>query len=164
MAPSTNPDYQSTAGLAENGGQCQGQEHRGADTRPDRPRNITPAERELISQLRESGLNGYQIAAQIGRGKSVVYRYTHQGHHRPRWTDDENQILVDGYAAKLPVQEIAQRLPGRSPEAIRTAWHRHKKKIQADPKKQYALSMIVRALRAVRKADIMREMRSGRTR
>lgn len=112
----------------------------------------------MIFQLRQEGLTGYQIATHIGRGKTTVYRYISTGVRRPRWTDDENQILVDGYMAKMPVKEIAKKLPSRSPQAIRIAWCRHKKKIRTDPKKQYALSMIVRALRAVRKADIMREM------
>lgn len=112
----------------------------------------------MMQEMRNAGMTPEEIARELNRARSCVYRHLHQGAKHPRWTDDENQVMVDGYLAKLPVKEIAQRLPGRSETAIRVAWWRHKKKVREDPKKQYTMSMITRALCAVRKADIYREL------
>jgi hypothetical protein len=91
-------------------------------------------------------------------GSTTVYKHlklrkcTH-----PEWTDDEIQIMVDGYLEKTPVREIARKV-GRSPRAVMVKMCRYRKQVRKDPKKRRALSAISLALKAVRKADIFREM------
>ncbi|MBW2672561.1 MAG: hypothetical protein JRD89_03980 [Deltaproteobacteria bacterium] len=72
--------------------------------------------------------------------------------------DEENQIMVDGYAEGWPVKKIAEKLKRRSPAAVKIAMCRYRKAVRADQKKQYVLHMIGVALRALRKADILREV------
>lgn len=103
-------------------------------------------------------MTGYQVAAKLHISKSAVYKRIHSGKKMPHWTDEENQIMVDGYAERLPVREIAKKLPGRSPRAIMVAMCRYRKKVRADAKKRLAIKMIGKALKAVRKADIFREV------
>lgn len=94
----------------------------------------------------------------MGLGSTTVYKYlalsicTH-----PIWSDNEIQVMVDGYLEKIPVREIARKV-GRSPRAVRIRMCRYRKEVRKDPKKRRALSAISLALKAVRKADIFREM------
>lgn len=69
------------------------------------------------------------------------------------------QIMVDGYLEGKPAAEIAREI-GRSPRAIRIRMCRHRSDTRRDPKKRRALRAITMALRAVRKADIFREVES----
>jgi hypothetical protein len=64
--------------------------------------------------------------------------------------------MVDGYAEGRPVKEIAAALGRRSPRAVMVAMCRYRKSVRADEKKRYVLGMIGAALRALRKADVMR--------
>ena len=64
---------------------------------------------------------------------------------------------MDGYLEKKPVKEIARKL-GRSPTAVQVRMCRYRKRVREDPKKQLALRAITWALKAVRKADIFREL------
>jgi hypothetical protein len=73
------------------------------------------------------------------------------------WSDDEIQVLVDGYLDKRPVKEIALKI-GRSRRAVVVRMCRYRKEVRSDPKKRRALSAITLAFKAVRKADIFREM------
>lgn len=101
------------------------------------------------------------MAEILGIGRTAVYNHLGLGRIKnPDWTDEEVQVLVDGYAEGLTAQEIAKKLPGRTPLAVRIRMHRHRKEIRKNPKKQRALRAITWALKAVRKADIFREMES----
>jgi hypothetical protein len=136
------------------------EKHRADSQRTYRKRKkrqrITREKAELIRQLYAQGLNGHQIAAKLGIGHTAVYRHLGLNLYRkPRWTDDENQIMVDGYAEGRPVKEIAAQI-GRSPRAVMVAMCRYRKKVREDKKKQYVLRMIGKALAALRKADILR--------
>lgn len=121
-------------------------------------RNITTEQKQQIQELyNNGGLNGYEIAIRLGIGKSSVYRYLQLKRRiTPRWTDDEIQVLVDGYMEKRPVKEIAKHL-GRPPRAVTIRMCRYRKQVRKDPKKRRALGAITLALKAVRKADIFRE-------
>lgn len=130
---------------------------RGNNQSANKRSDVSPDEEVLMKKLREEGKKPQEIADILNRAISCVYNHLNLGVRRPRWTDDDNQILVDGYLAKLPPKIIAGKL-NRSPTAIKIAWCRHKKQCRGDPKKQYTLSMIGLALKAVRKADIYREL------
>lgn len=102
--------------------------------------------------------NGYEVARRLGLGRTTIYKHlalkkcTH-----PTWSDEEIQFMVDGYLEKTPVREIASKI-GRSPRAVRIKMCRYRKQVRKDRKKQRVLSAISLALKAVRKADIFREM------
>ena len=53
--------------------------------------------------------------------------------------------------------EIASKV-GHSPRAVAIRMCRHRKEVKRDPKKRRALRAITMALKAVRKADIFREL------
>lgn len=137
------------------------QRQKGDRDRPRAHRRSAPPARpevkERIRQLYEQGLNGYQIAARLRRSPTNVYKHLQLGLKKPRWTDEDNQVLVDGYAAGLSGKEIAARL-GRSPRAVYVAMCRYRKAVRADERKRRALRAIGMALKAVRKADIFREV------
>lgn len=104
-------------------------------------------------------MTGHQIAHKLGLGSTTVYR--HLGLNRftaPKWTEEEIQELVDGYFENRPVREIAAKL-GRSPTAVRIKMCRYRKEVKGDKKKIRAMRAITMALRAVRKADIFREVK-----
>ncbi len=157
MGEVARSNYKGSESLARKGELCTEEEYRGNSPGTTRRRDVSNEEKRLINQLREEGLTPPEIARRLCRSRSCIYRHLYQGGKHPRWTDEDNQVLVDGYLANLPTREIAAKL-GRSPTAIRAAWWRHKKRIHEDPKKQYTMSMISLALKAVRKADIYREM------
>ncbi|MEW5952617.1 MAG: hypothetical protein AB1815_02505 [Bacillota bacterium] len=104
--------------------------------------------------------NGHLVARHIGRSSTTVYNHLDRGGcRRPRWDDNQLQIMVDGYLEGKPAAEIAREI-GRSPRAIRIRMCRHRSDTRRDPKKRRALRAITMALRAVRKADIFREVES----
>lgn len=99
------------------------------------------------------------MAERLGIGRTAVYTHLRlRLRTSPRWTDEEVQVLVDGYLDKTPVAQISALLPGRSLRAIRSRMCRHRKWVKKDPKKKRALSAITMALKAVRKTDIFREV------
>ena len=177
MGKAACPDYKGPENLAGKGELCTQEKYRRNSPGTDRRRNVTDEEKRLMNQLREEGMAAPEIARHLQRSISCVYRHLHQGGKHPRWTDEDNQILVDGYLEGLPTEKIATKLD-RSPTAVRVAWWRHKKRCQEDVKKQYTMKMIVKAfgviqdlpddslnvnvttqvLKAVRKADIYREV------
>jgi len=77
-------------------------------------------------------LTGYEIAREIGRSKSVVYKYI-RVNVEPNWTDEELSILTDGYLRKWPLVKIAKKLKRRSPLAVRLRMCRHRKKVKNNP-------------------------------
>lgn len=111
--------------------------------------------RKLYSELQ----NGHLVAERMEFGHTTVYKYLNlQSRHAPTWSDDELQVLVDGYYDKKPVKEIAKMLTKRSPRAVMVRMCRYRKSVKEDPKKKRALRAISFALRAVKKADIFKEM------
>lgn len=121
-------------------------------------KKITSEQARQIREIYAETRNGYEVARRLGLGHTTAYNHlalkkcTH-----PTWTDEEIQVMVDGYLEKTPVREIARKV-GRSPRAVRIKMCRYRKQVRKDPKKRRALSAITMALRAVRKADIYREM------
>jgi len=103
--------------------------------------------------------NGHLVAQKMGFASTTIYNHLRLNLRRnSTWTDDEIQVLVDGYLEKEKVRDIAARLPGRTPRALMIRMCRYRKQVRKDPKKRRALSAISFALKAVRKADIFREM------
>lgn len=110
--------------------------------------------RKLYSNLQ----NGHLVAERMGFGHTTVYKYLSlQSRYTPTWSDDEIQVLVDGYYDKRSVKEIAE-MTKRSPRAVMVRMCRYRKSVKEDPKKKRALRAISFALRAVKKADIFKEM------
>jgi len=132
------------------------QSHAGSDFMVGK--KITVDQKRKIKELYESIKNGHAVGREMGLGSTTVYNHLSLGKcTHPIWTDDEIQIMVDGYLDKMPVQEIARKI-GRSPRAVMVKMCRYRKQIRKDPKKRRALSAISMALKAVRKADIFREV------
>ncbi|MFZ5687860.1 MAG: hypothetical protein ACOY9Y_06670 [Bacillota bacterium] len=132
------------------GGQKSGRSRKGIA----RPSNVTEEEKRVIRELYSAGYTGLQIEQITGIGHTTIYKIISRTRaSNPTWTDDEIQILVDGYLEKKKISEIAEQLPGRSIQAIRIKMCRYRKEVRKDPKKRRALSAITLALKAVRKAD-----------
>lgn len=157
MEPVARANQKSTNGMAESGKLHKREKHSRSNPGTSRRRNISAEEKEMMNQLRQQGLTAQEVAKKLGRSRSAVYRHLHQGGKLSRWTDDEMQILVDGYAAGWKPAKIAKKT-GRSPVAVRVRMWRHRQDIRNDPKKRRALNAITLAFKAVRKADIFREM------
>lgn len=138
-----------------------GNQHRRSDKKINRRCNVSAEEKQYIRELYSQGFNVEQIKLFTGWGRTTIYRALNLNFQkRPRWTYEENQALVDGYL-EIPRGQIGNILSeklGRSPRAIYLAMHWYRKKVRSDPKKKRALKAISLALRAVRKADIFREV------
>ena len=81
-----------------------------------------------------------------------------QGINRRRdVTTEEKQLISQLYAELGNGHEVARRID-RSPRAVAIQMCRHRKEVERDPKKRRALRAITMAFRAVRKADIFREV------
>jgi len=94
----------------------------------------------------------------MGLGSTTVYNHLGLGRPgTPTWSDDQLQVMVDGYLDKRPVKEIAAQV-NRSVNAVKIRMCRYRKAVRSDPKKRRALSAISLAFKAVRKADIFREL------
>lgn len=94
----------------------------------------------------------------MGLGSTTVYNHLGLGRPgTPTWSDDQLQVMVDGYLDKRPVKEIAGQV-GRSSRAVKIRMCRYRKAVRNDSKKRRALSAISLAFKAVRKADIFREL------
>jgi hypothetical protein len=94
----------------------------------------------------------------MGLGSTTVYNHLGLGRPgTPTWNDDQIQVLVDGYLERRSAKEIAARV-GRSPRAVIIKMCRYRKAVRSDPKKRRALSAISLAFKAVRKAEIFREL------
>ena len=109
---------------------------------------LTPEEKERIKSLRDSyHLTGYEIAQEIGRSKSVVYKHL-RVKAEPNWTDREKSILTEYYQKGIPVKKIARRLKRRTPTAVRIKMCRHRKKVRSDPDINRAAFLLEVALSA----------------
>jgi transposase len=120
--------------------------------------SLSPEQKQRIKELYAETGNGHMVAKITGLGSTTIYKHLalRKSTH-PKWTDDQIQVLVDGYLEKIPVKEIAKRI-GRSPRSVTIKMCRYRKEVKTDPKKRRALSAITMAFKAVRKADIFREM------
>lgn len=95
----------------------------------------------------------------MGLGSTTIYNHLRLGRApTPAWADDEIQVMVDGYLEKQPAKKIAARLKTRTAKAVTIRMCRYRKEVLADPKKRRAISAISLAFKAVRKADIFREL------
>lgn len=161
MAQIADHGDKSTAEMAEGGKLHTGEKHSGDNQGANKRRNVTAEEVEAFKQLHEQGFTGTQIAALTGRSKTAVYKHLQlKEKSRPRWTDEEMQILVDGYFEGESVKKIAKKL-GRSPTAVRVAMCRYRKAVNSDPKKKRVMGVMTYVLKVMRKADIFRELDSG---
>lgn len=131
---------------------------RGIDPESSRCRHVTPEQVQRIKDLYAITRNGHEVARIMGLGSTTVYNHLGLGRPgTPAWTDDQLQVMVDGYLDKRPPKEIASQV-GRSARAVRIRMCRYRKSVRSDPKKRRALSAISLAFKAVRKADIFREL------
>ena len=125
---------------------------------------LTPQEKRMMQELYNSGLTGYEIAIRIDRSKSVVYKYLPHVWEKPRWSEEELQEVVDGYAKGRQLNRIAKKV-GRTPTAVKVAMCRYRKTVSADPKKQEVVRYLTRVLKlgikpgraitAIRRANII---------
>lgn len=121
-------------------------------------KSVTPVQVQRIRDLYAVTKNGHEVARIMGLGSTTVYNHLGLGRAAtPAWTDDQIQVMVDGYLDKRPPREIAAQVD-RSPRAVRARMCRYRKAVRSDPKKRRALSAIALAFKAVRKADIFREL------
>jgi hypothetical protein len=158
VAPSADFNQPCTPEVAKSGEFYNGQEHQRDNPGADRKRAITPEQKQRIRELYAAGKTGHEIARMMGLGSTTAYNHLGLGRQgTPAWTDDEIQVLVDGYLENKSPREIAEKV-GRSPRAVIIRMCRHRKQVRKDPKKRRALSAITMAFRAVRKADIFREL------
>ncbi|MEW8957851.1 MAG: helix-turn-helix domain-containing protein [Moorella sp. (in: firmicutes)] len=103
---------------------------------------LSPEVKQKILSLHNSGLNGYEIATRLGIGKTTAYKHLpKQGRPWHKWTEDELQQVVDGYARGWSPKKIAARI-GCSPTAVRIAMCRYRKQIRADPQKRRVLHLL----------------------
>ena len=168
MAPSASTHYQASEKMASRSSRQSGQKPRRSRKGIARPRNITEDEKRVIRELYASGYTGYQIEEMTGIGHSAVYN--HIGRTKastPSWTDDEIQILVDGYFEGMPVKEIAQKVQ-KSERAVCLRMCRYRQALRRDERKQMVLRAFAwgikqglpanKILVAAKKADILREV------
>lgn len=140
-----------------------GEGHDGKIVRGDSPRAhpkgkiISPEQKQRIHELYVETRNGHEVARRMGIGSTSVYRHLKLGGNKPRWSDDDDQAVIDGYAEKRKVKEIAKQVR-RTERAVILHMHWHREKVKSDPKKRRALSAISLAFKAVRRADIFREL------
>ena len=159
MAPVANPDHNAATGVAPGGSIHPGQVGGRGNSRAYR---ISKEEVDQFRELHDQGLTAKQIARLTGWGKSAICRHLYHtdrfggGVHR-RWTDDDNQAMVDCYAEGGNKKALAEQM-GRSVKAIAVAMCRYRKAIRADPKKRRTLGVMTFVLRAMKKADIFREL------
>jgi len=93
-------------------------------------------------------LNGNEIASRLGIGKTTVYKYLpNQGKILRRWTEGEQQKMIDWLARGWSKKKIAAKL-GRSPTAVGIAMCRYRKQIRADPQKRRVLYLLKTGLEA----------------
>ena len=119
---------------------------------------ITERQKQRIQDLYAVTKNGHKVAKMLGMGSTTVYNHLALGRPgTPAWSDDQLQVMVDGYLDKRPPKEIASQV-GRSINAVKIRMCRYRKSVRSDPKKRRALSAISLAFKAVRKADIFREL------
>jgi transposase-like protein len=160
VAQVANSDHKSSTKVASGRISNKGKEHRGDNPQPNRRRNVTAEEKERIRELYQTGAPVKDIVQQFPWSQSTIERYLGAPLRRPRWTDDDYQVLVDGYFEKQPVKKIAQKL-GRSPTAVRVAMCRYRKAVKSDPKKKRVMGVMTYVLKVMRKADIFRDFDSG---
>ncbi len=165
MAPAANTGFKSADAVAEKGSIPKKQKHRQDNPRAFRRRNVTEAEKRVIRELYAAGYTGLQIEQMTGIGHTAVYRWI--GRTRastPTWTDEELQILIDGYWRGWPVEKIAKKV-GRSKVAVRIRMHRYRKALQQDIRRRKVLQLfawaaknrlpIGRVITLARKTDIL---------
>jgi hypothetical protein len=92
-------------------------------------------------------LTGHEIAREIGRSKSVVYKHI-RVKSEPNWTDEEMSILTEGYLRGWPTSKIAKKLKRRTPLAVRLRMCRYRKKVRNDPEIKKAAALLDMAMRA----------------
>lgn len=108
-----------------------GEVSRGNNPNDDRKGNrITPEQKRRIHELYAETKNGHEVARRMGIGSTTVYKCLKLGGSKPRWSDDDDQVVIDGYIEKRKVEEIAKQV-GRSRLAIVLHMHRHRKKIKS---------------------------------
>lgn len=158
MAQTSRPGDKSAVGMAESRELHQGKKHSGDSSRTNRRRHITAEQKQRIRDLYETTKNGHEVARMMGLGSTTVYRHLElKKCKKPLWTDEDDQIVVDGYAEKRSVKEIARAI-GRSNRAVVLHMCRHRKKIREDPKKRRVMGVMTYVLRVMRKSDIFREL------
>jgi len=129
----------------------------GSDPGANRRRDVTAEQKQRIRDIYAATGNGHEVARQMELGSTTVYNHLGLGGRKPRWTDEEDQAVIDGYAESRKVSDIAKAI-GRSRGAVAVHMCRHRKEVKHNPKKRRALSAISLAFKAVRKADIFREL------
>lgn len=158
MAQTTSAHHQAAKKMAQENSKQPRQKPGGGRKGTPRPGNVTDEEKRVIRDMYATGYTGIQIEQMTGIGHTTVYRVIGRTKgSTPTWTDDEIQIMVDGYLEKMPVKEIAKKL-GKNEKSVRTRMSRYRKEVRNNPKKKRALGAITMAFKAVRKADIFREI------
>lgn len=160
MAQTADHGDKSTAKVVKSRKLHTREKHSGDNQRANKRRNVTAEEKERIRELYQAGVPVKEIASQFPWSKSTIERYLGPPKRRPRWTDEDNQIMVDGYFEGKPVKKIAKKL-NRSPTAVRVAMCRYRKAVNSDPKKKRVMGVMTYVLKVMRKADIFRELDSG---
>lgn len=154
MASTTSAGDKTPIGMAQGTELHNGEKRRGDNSRLNR---ISAEQKSRILELYEVTGSGYRVAVEMGIAAATVYNHLGLKKYKaPTWTDDENQIVVDGYLAGLPVKQIAEKLPGRNENSVKIAMCRHRKSVKKDPKKRRVMGVMTYVLRAMRKADILR--------
>lgn len=168
MAPVANTGDKSTAKMAESRELHQKQKHSGNHQGTYRQYNVTEEEKRVIRVLYTAGYTGYEIEQITGIGKSAVYKWIGRtSASTPAWTDEELQVLVDGYARGWPPKRIAKILD-KSELAVRLRMHRYRKALKQDPYKRKVLQVLLAGakngvpvgsiIKYARKADVFREV------
>ena len=113
--------------------------------------------------MRSCGLTGREIARQIGRSKTVVYKKLNLN-FSPNWTEEEKQKVIDMRAKGKPYRKIAKHIC-RSEAAARIFMCRHRKAVISDPRKRQVLRFLMlafkhtkdpgKALVAIRKSNLL---------
>ena len=144
--------------LATGGEQDTGAVNRGDSPGPNRRRDVTAEQKRRIRELYAETGSGYKVAKIMGLCSTTIYNHLGLGKgKKPRWTDEEDQVVVDGYAEKRKVADMAKSI-GRSSGAVALHMHRHRKKVKEDPKKRLVMGVMTHVLKIMRKADIYREV------
>ncbi len=158
MAQTAHSDNKGTAGMAQ-GGELYNEQVDWRDSPGvNRRRNLTPETKQRIRELYAETGSGHEVARRLGIGRTTVYNHLRLSRNKkPRWTDDEDQIVVDGYVKKQRTKDIAAKI-GRSRGAVAVHMCRHRKKIREDPKKRHVMGVMTKVLKIMREADIFREV------